>query len=364
MSSLELSIERTSNKWDALLRVGQSMRYLAIVVIVVLTLGIELVIKGQLNDHPFISQWLVSPAVLSIGFGSIMLLTVTYLIGKERSISRSQRRALGIAMEEESLNLARRYNPVLDFHHPEVCREILTQQASLAARLRAPISVIELSVREMAKNPLSAEWRQFGVELARQVKASSRQTDSMVRWTPQSYLLVLPEVDAEELPVITTRLHNDLEAWFQERFEAHSRPTLQSRGVTTQALGQAGGQVNDILRETQAMLDEQPLRLNPLAQAKRSQARREKSVGLTLPFSIAGIDAKGEQFADRIVTQRVAADCIWFAWSREIETGATLQVTDRDMSICENATLIGFTTREGERIAELRFTKPPSNWVM
>jgi hypothetical protein len=337
---------------------------LAIGVIVVLTAGIVLIIQGQMNAHPFLSQWLVSPLVVSLGFASVMLLTITYLIGRERVVVRSQRVALTQVMEDEALNLARRYNPVLDFHHPEVCREIITQQASLAARLRAPISVIELSVAEMAKEPFSLEWRQFGAELARQVKAGSRQTDAMLRWSPNSYLVVMPEVNAEELPVITTRLHNDLEGWFQDRFEAHTRPTLESRGFTTQALGETQGDVNDILRETQQLLNEQPLRVNPQVQTKRAQTRREKSVGLTLPFSISGTDANGEAFCDRITTQRVAADCIWFAWSREIPAGATVQITDRDGTMSETGTLAGYLNKDGEAIAEVRFLKPPQSWVM
>lgn len=364
MASLELTNERITQAWDGVLRLARSLRYLAIGVIVVLTIGIELVIQGQLNDHPFLSQWLVSPGVLAVGFGAVMSLVVTYLIGRERVVTRTQRRAITDALEVESLNMARRYNPVLDFHHPEVCREILTQQASLAARLRAPISVIELSVAEMAKEPFSLEWRQFGAELARQVKAGSRQTDSMLRWTPNSYLVVMPEVNAEELPVITTRLHNDLEGWFQERFEAHTRPTLESRAFTTQTLGEKRGEVNDILRETQQLLDEQPLRVNPQVQSSRPQTRREKSVGLTLPFSISGTDANGESFCDRIVTQRVAADCIWFAWTREISAGATVQITDRDGTMSETGTLVAFSRKDGEPIAEVRFPKPPQNWVM
>lgn len=364
MAGMELTNERLAAKWEGLLRGALSLRYLAIAVIVAQTIGIELVIQGQLSNHPFLSQWLVSPVIIAVGFASVMVLTISYVIGRERALARSQSEVLSEALAEESLMLARRYNPVLDFHHPEVCREILTQQASLAARLHAPISVLELSVTEMAKDPLAAEWRQFGAELARQVKAGSRLTDSMLRWTPNSYLLVMPEVNAEELPVITTRLHNDLEAWFQDRFEAHSRPTLQSRGFSAQNLGAPNGPVNDILRETQNLLDEQPLRSNPQAQPKSLPTHREKSVGLTLQFSISGTDANGEDFSDRIVTQRVAADCIWFAWSRELAPGATVQVADRDGAISETGTLIGYATKDDEKIAEVRFPKPPKHWVM
>jgi hypothetical protein len=364
MRSVELSNEQTSNAWESLLHVGRTLRYLAIGIIIAQTVGIELVIQGYLTDRPVLAQWLVSPMAVVVGFGSLMFVAVTYLIGKERSVTRSQREVLTTALKEESLNLARRFNPVLDFHHPEVCREIIAQQASLAARLRAPISLVELNVPEMAKDPLSAEWRQFGAELARQVKATSRQTDAILRWTPQSYLLVMPEVDANELQLINTRLHNDLEGWFQERFEGHSHPTLETRGVTTHALGQNRGPINDIVRETQNLLDEQNLRGNPQAQSKLSQTRREKSVGLTLSFNIAGTDAAGKQFSDRIVTQSVAADCIWFAWTRELAEGTELQVSDRDGTLCETAKLVGFATKDGERIAQVRFPKPPANWVM
>ena len=204
----------------------------------------------------------------------------------------------------------------------------------------------------------------FRSELARQVKAGSRQTDSMLRWTPNSFLVVMPEVNGDELPVITTRLHNDLEGWFQERFEAPSRPTLESRAFTTQTLGESRGQVNDILRETQKLLDELPLRVSPQVESNRTQTHREKSVGLTLPFSISGTDSSGEPYCDRIVTQRVAADCIWFAWTREVPAGSRVQVTDRDGTMTETGTVVGFAAQDGENIAEVRFPKPPQNWVM
>ncbi|MSO19703.1 MAG: hypothetical protein EXQ56_04455 [Acidobacteria bacterium] len=360
MSNIEVSTERSTGSWDVLLRMGRSLRITAIAVIVVLSIGIALVLQGQMMNNPDLAHWLTRPTLLIAGFSSMMFLTVTYLIGKEWSVVRSQRAVLVTALEEESINMARRFNPVVDFHHPEVCREILTQQASLAARLHAPISILELSLSEMGSQPLAPQWRQFGSELSRQVKARSRQTDSMLRWTPESFLLVMPEVSAEEMGVITTRLHNELEVWFQERFDANRRPTLQSRGFTTDILGKS----SDILRETQALLEEQARLSSPKADGKRMQVRREKSVGLTLQFDISGMDAGGQEFCDRIITQRVSADCIWFAWNREVELEASLQVSDREGTVSAKAVLAEFATVKGERIAEVRFPKAPDNWVM
>ena len=107
MASMEIANERITQAWDGVLHLARSLRYMAIAVIVVLSVGIELVIQGQMEDHPFISQWLVSPLVVGLGFTSVMLLTITYLIGRERVISRTQREVLTMAMEGEALNLAR-----------------------------------------------------------------------------------------------------------------------------------------------------------------------------------------------------------------------------------------------------------------
>jgi hypothetical protein len=79
---------------------------------------------------------------------------------------------------------------------------------------------------------------------------------------------------------------------------------------------------------------------------------------------VTGTDAAGEQFCDRIVTQRVAADSIWFPWRREMAEGAAVQITDRDGLLCETGLVVGFTAKDNERIAEVRFPKPPANWVM
>lgn len=360
MESLEYSNAHSAKSWDALLSMGRSLRVLAIAVIVVLSVGLELVLHGQIQSNPDLALWLSSPAALIAGFASMMLLTVSYMVGGEWAVARSQRIALAQAIENESLSMARRFNPVVDFHHPEVCREILTQQVSLAGRLHAPISLLELSVSEMAADPFSAEWRQFGAELARQVKARSRQTDSMLRWTPESFLLVMPEVSQEEMKMITLRLHNDLEGWFQERFEAHSRPTLESRGCTTLQLGQAG----DILRETQMLLDQCQRGCNPQLDVQRNQTRREKSVGLTLPLEISGLDSSGSVFSDLITTERVSKDCIWFVWQREMDEKTSLKVKDADGMICATATLTAIVKRGGERVAEVRFLKSPEKWVV
>src|SRR5689334_21144758 len=101
MAGLELSNEQTSHSWENLLNVGRNLRWVAIGIIIAQTIGIELVIQGVLTEHPFLAQWLVSPMAVVVGFGSVMFVAVSYLIGKERSVARSQREVLTTALKEE-----------------------------------------------------------------------------------------------------------------------------------------------------------------------------------------------------------------------------------------------------------------------
>ena len=158
--------------------------------------------------------------------------------------------------------LARRFNPVLDFHHPEVCQEMLAQQAAFAARRQASLLLLELRVASAAANSSVPEDRRFWAALAQRLKAESRQTDCLLRWSANSFLLVMPEVPEQELHKAATRLLLELNEWAGRRFDEDQQLALRARtAIFTAEASTASG--TDILRETQRLLDEHPFSAQP-----------------------------------------------------------------------------------------------------
>src|SRR5262249_39069462 len=144
-----------------------------------------------------------------------------------------------------------RQNPITDFHHPDVCRDILMQQASHAARLHAPLSLLEVQIDKLGQLSSNASTQPRVAELIRQIRGLCRATDSVLRWTPDSFLLAFPEVTREELSPISERLRQELEQWIEQHYEVGARPTLRWRGATSTSLDSCG----DILLETQRLLE-------------------------------------------------------------------------------------------------------------
>ncbi|MCZ6491926.1 MAG: hypothetical protein O7A06_15530 [Acidobacteria bacterium] len=65
------------------------------------------------------------------------------------------------------------------------------------------------------------------LELIGQLKQLCRPLDSLLRWSPDSFLLVLSDISPDELPTIQHRVERELEKWLEHRFEATSRAFLQ-----------------------------------------------------------------------------------------------------------------------------------------
>ncbi len=345
--------------WESWLRMGRSLRLLSVIVIVLLSAGLGLMIYGELRHNPVVVEALDSPMGLLGGFGLLMMLTVGYLIGKQWSMARDQRQVLAQTLEEESMALALRLNPVLDYHHPEICRDILIQQISHAGRLHAPISIMELTAPELRNDILSEDGRGFAAEFSRKIRARCRQTDALLRWSPESFLLALPEVSREELQVVSARLRKDMESCFQDRPEPMDGPALEVRAFTSHGLSGSG----DILQETRRLLEQESAEVPVPVSQQNLPIRREKTVPLRLAMTIRGNDGDGASFEEEITTSQVAADRIWFVLEKSLPEKTPLTISAADGSFQLEAVLSRTEDRDGEPVAEVRLTKVPENWV-
>ena len=141
----EIIPAKAPNK-DSLLKAGRSWKILSLTVIVLLSLGLAAVVFGQLGDNATLAGSIQAPSDSLLGFALLMLLTVGYLVGKSFSTGRDQNRLIEHLLEEEAIARALRLNPITQFHHPEVCRDILVREANHAARPPAPPSPLGLSL--------------------------------------------------------------------------------------------------------------------------------------------------------------------------------------------------------------------------
>jgi hypothetical protein len=348
------------NAGERLLGMGRSLRWLAVTVIVTLSAGMALLLYSQLRSSAAVTNVLHDADGLLGGFGFLMLLTVIYLVSKHWTTSRTQRRMIDEILEEEALARALRQNPITDYHHPEVCRDILLQQASHAARLHAPLSLLELHIAGLGELSQRRETQPRVAELIRQLKGLCRATDSVLRWTPDAFLLAFPEVTREELAAISERLGQDLERWIGEHFESGNRPALQWRGASSTSLDSCG----DILLEVQRLMERESRLSAAKPDGGAARTRRDKGIALALELEICGEDQNKKYFEQKVVTERVGADRFWCALDQPLVELTPLTVSAPDEAFCEQAVLVQWTQREGEHIAEIQFTRTPDRWVI
>ncbi|MBI4464841.1 MAG: hypothetical protein HY647_09080 [Acidobacteria bacterium] len=344
----------------SLLKIGRSWKILSLAVIVLLSVGLAVIAYGQAEESQSWAGSLQAPFESLRGFGFLMLLTVGYLVGKSFSSSRSQQRLIDQLLEEEAIARARRLDPMTQFHHPEVCRDILIRQANHAARLHAPVSILELTIPNFGKLSLNPEFRPLSEGLTRQIKRFCRPIDSLLRWSADSFLLVFPEVAHTELPAIRSRIHQELIQWCEQHFDPSSCPELLWTSLTTDDLTSSG----DILLQTQRLLEERKRTSRSNASSNPLPSRRSKSVGLALTLQVQGKDPLGNCFQEAIVTERVATDRIWFTLNTDIAEQTPLTIVAPDGAFQHVATVIHRVKRGEEQLVEARFDKPPEQWVV
>jgi len=235
---------------EELLRAGRSLKVLAITVILLLSAGVCVLAFQQWLESGALAQTVRTNGEVVLGFGLLMILTVGYLVGKGMSTARYQRTLIAQLLEEESISRARHLDPILEFHHPDLCREILLRQANYAGRIHSPIALVEMAVPELPKLALEEGARPAIEEFYEEMRRHCRALDFWVRWTPHSFLLVLLDITPEETAGVVYRLRARLTQWWAQRTEVSCQPSFQWHYRTVGTLG-AGG---DILREVASLM--------------------------------------------------------------------------------------------------------------
>lgn len=266
---------------DDLLRAGRSLKVLAIIVIILLSIGVGLLAFHQWMESGALKKLMLSENQAVYGFGLLMLLTVGYLVGKGWSTTRYQRTLISQLLQEEAISRARHLDPIMEFHHPDLCREILLRQASYAGRIQSPISLVEMHVADFEKLAMEEQYRPFAGNFYQELRRNSRALDFWVRWTPNSFLLVLLDVSPEETAGVVYRLRSRLDHWWVQQAEAAFPAHFEWWYRTVGSFGASG----DILREIRSLME--PDQFVPTPMTDVWQARAE-------PAALADAPAAGE----------------------------------------------------------------------
>ncbi|MCH7978176.1 MAG: hypothetical protein IH935_04250 [Acidobacteria bacterium] len=345
---------------ESLLKASLHLKIFAMTTIAVLSTGMAVIVYGQLRQGGPLAGAVENPSELLRGFVFLMLLTVGYLIGKSWKTTLFQRRLIERLLEEKTFAEARRLNPITQFHHPEVCRDILHRQASYAKRQQTPLSILEVSVPNLANPPHDPANQPISEELVAQMKGFCRPIDCLLRWTPDSFLLVLPEVSADQLPAIRQRIERELEAWMEKHLEETSRPELHIRAATSNDLDASG----DILVHVQRLLEQGSNFPSAVPEEWRKKWNSAKSVGLAMKLQVSGVDQAGNSFHEEILTERVANDRIWFPLDKKLPKRSFLTITSPDGDFQEFVTVISSVQRAGVKLLEAQFVTTPDHWVV
>ena len=240
-----------SRNGDDLLRAGRSLRLLAITVIALLSVGILVLALSDWLQGGQLAKIILAQGEAAYGFVLLMLLTVGYLVGKNVSTSREQKLMMVQLLDEESVSRARRLDPILEYHHPELCREILRRQSHYAGRIHSAVSMVEMSIEDFQKLAYREDARAVVDEFYQALRQECRPLDFWVRWSPNSFLLVLLDVSADEAAGVVYRLRTRMEQWWRHQSAAPFVPHVEWRYRTVGSLGASG----DILREVQGFMD-------------------------------------------------------------------------------------------------------------
>jgi len=235
---------------ESLLRMGRSLRVLAVVVILTLAVGLEIVSYTGWQGGGLLNEVLGARRDLLAGFAFLMLLTVGYLVGKGWATTRYQGVLMHQLVEEQAVARALRLDPILEFHHPQVCREILMRQANYAARMNQGLALIELTLPELPKMWSDPKTRPVVEAFFREIRLQCRPLDFWVRWTPTALLLVVLQVNEQDVAGVVYRLRGRSERWWEQQDSLTTVPRHEWRYRTVPRLGAT----EDILEEVRRLL--------------------------------------------------------------------------------------------------------------
>ena len=236
---------------DDLLRAGRSLKILAIIVIILLSFGVVVLSIEHWAERGLLRQMVQTDGQAVYGFGLLMLLTVGYLVGKGWATTRYQQTLITQLLQEEAITRARRMDPILEYHHPDLCREILLRQANYAGRIRSMISLLEMTVPDFGKFSMEERNRPVAEEFYQEMRRHCRPLDFWVRWTPNSFLLVLLELSPEETIGVVYRLRSRLDHWWEQQSEIVTPARFEWRYRSVGSLGSSG----DVLREVRSLME-------------------------------------------------------------------------------------------------------------
>jgi hypothetical protein len=236
---------------EDLLSTGRSLKVLALLVILLLSAGIIVLGFQHWLESGLLGLVVRTDGQVVYGFALLMLLTVGYLVGKGWSTTRLQRTMISQLLEEESVSRARRLDPILEFHHPELAQEILLRQANYAGRIHSAISMVEMTVTDFGKLAHGEQTHSVIAGFYEEIRRLCRPLDFWVRWTPNSFLLLLLDVTPEETAGVVYRLRSQMQHWWEQQPDAASIPNVEWRYRTVGGLGASG----DILREVRSLME-------------------------------------------------------------------------------------------------------------
>ena len=220
------------------------------VVILTLSVGLEIGSYTGWQGGGLLNEVLGERRDLLAGFAFLMLLTVGNMVGKGWATTRYQGVLMHQLMEEQAVARALRLDPILEFHHPQVCREILMRQANYAARMNHGLALIELTLPELPKMWSDPETRPVVEAFFREIRLQCRPLDFWVRWTPTALLLVVLQVNEQDVAGVVYRLRGRSERWWEQQDSLTTVPRHEWRYRTVPRLGAT----EDILEEVRRLL--------------------------------------------------------------------------------------------------------------
>lgn len=189
---------------------------------------------------------------LILGLLTLILLCIVYIVVKQRELNELRNFLIAINFEAKQLREEFPKDPLTQVLDRRVLPDVLKREVTWVDRYRIPLSFLLLNIcgfqriNEQEGN-LAAD--RILKELARTMEVTARQTDSILRYSPDRFLCFLPRTDRKGAEAFGRRVY---QACAQS---ATLRSVLLQFGV---AVYQAGGVPEKMLAEVERNLAQGP----------------------------------------------------------------------------------------------------------
>lgn len=156
---------------------------------------------------------------LFFGFVALIVLFNVYALDKKRELQHAREELVRQLIRSEAAEMLSLVDPLTDLFNRRYLDEIISKEASRANRYRSELTLMMVDVDDF-KSVNTRSGHLFGdhvlTEVANVLKKTFRNSDTVVRYGGDEFLVILPETSEADAQRAVERLQSQVETWNQK----------------------------------------------------------------------------------------------------------------------------------------------------